>query len=66
MNIEQLANEYLIKRGKEWVESLIETGGKSWCLKIPVDIKNDPDVIFSEIIKRFEQQVQAKGCCKKE
>lgn len=46
MSSEILTNEHLIKKGKEWVESLIETGGKSWCLKIPVDINNDPDVIF--------------------
>src|SRR5688572_3269383 len=48
-----LSNEELIKKGKEWIQKLIDTGGKDWSLRIPAEPNHDPDLIFSELCKRL-------------
>lgn len=50
----KLTNEELILKCEFWIDSLCTTGGKAWCLRVPVDFKNDPDVLFMELIKRFK------------
>ncbi len=49
-----LSDDYLIERCKEWIGKLCQTGGRAWSLSVPVDFKRDPDVLFGELIKRFQ------------
>ncbi|MCK9255823.1 MAG: hypothetical protein M0P36_08565 [Bacteroidales bacterium] len=49
-----LSDTELVAKCSEWISKLCESGGKAWSLRVPVDFKNDPDVLFSELIKRFE------------
>lgn len=65
-----LSDEDLILKCEEWISKLCKSGGRAWCLRIPVDFNEDPDMIFSEIIKRFknnnmrslQQKVHLKEC----
>ena len=50
----ELTNKQLIDKAKEWVKKLCETGGRAWTLKVPVDLNNDPDIIFSELCNRLD------------
>jgi hypothetical protein len=51
-----LSDEGLIEACDNWISSLASTGGKSWCLSIPVNFDRDPDMLFSELIKRFKDR----------
>jgi len=51
-----LTNSQLIEKAREWIHSLIDTGGRSWCLRIPADLNHDPDLIFSELCMRIKNQ----------
>jgi hypothetical protein len=55
-----LSDSELIDKCDDWVSSLAKTGGKSWCLRVPVDFKNDPDVLFAELINRFKATLKTK------
>jgi hypothetical protein len=47
-----LTDNELVDKSKELVSKLCETGGHSWCLRVPVDLNNDPDIIFTELGNR--------------
>jgi len=48
----------LIEKCHEWIKKLCDTGGRSWSLRVPVDFNNDPDMLFAELIKRFENTIK--------
>lgn len=50
-----LTDDELIEACNAWVSSLAKTGGKSWCLQVPVNFNRDPDMLFSELSNRFKQ-----------
>jgi hypothetical protein len=50
----ELTNEELIKKARYWIDRLTKTGGRDWCLRVPVDFNHDPDMIFSELCDRLE------------
>ena len=49
----KLSNKDLIKKSNDWVLKLCENHN-NWILRVPVDLNNDPDMIFSEIADSFE------------
>ena len=49
-----MSDDELIKKCDEWIYSLAESGGKSWCLSIPVRYDVDPDMLFTELISRYQ------------
>ena len=59
-----LTDAELIEKARDWISKLAKTGGREWCLRVPVDFNHDPDMIFSELcnrlegVKNTEQQVQ--------
>jgi hypothetical protein len=46
----------LISKCTLWISNLCRTGGRAWVLNVPVDFNNDPDVLFSELITRYENR----------
>lgn len=48
-----LTNEELINKAQKWVYKLAASGGKDWCLRVPVDFNNDPDILFTELCNRL-------------
>lgn len=48
-----LSNEQLIESCNKWVSKLCSTGGSAWCLRVPVDFDQDPDMLFIELGKRL-------------
>lgn len=61
-----LTNETLCNKCEKIVSNLCETGGKSWTLSVPVDFNNDPDILFSELNKRFKYLQRENEALKKE
>lgn len=55
-----LSDDALIEKASQWVSKLCDSGGRAWALKIPIDFNNDPDIIFSELTKRFSELKQSK------
>lgn len=53
-----LTDEALITKCAEWVTRLCQTGGRAWNLHVPVDLNNDPDVLFTELSQRFEKHIK--------
>ena len=51
-----LSDTELVNKCRDWITKLCRTGGKAWCLRVPVDLENDPDVLFEELIKRYEKR----------
>lgn len=51
-----LTDEELISRAEKWVYDLTESGGKKWCLRVPVDFNHDPDMLFLELCNRLKQR----------
>ena len=49
-----LTNAELAKKAEEWLDKLIDTGGRCWCLPVPADPNKDVDLIFTELIMRFK------------
>jgi hypothetical protein len=53
-----LSDEILLSKCTLWVSNLCRTGGRAWMLNVPVDFDNDPDMLFSELIARYETRLQ--------
>lgn len=51
-----LSNEELIAKAQEWVKKLCDTGGQAWRLQVPVNLNDDPDIIFNELGRRLSAQ----------
>lgn len=49
-----LTDEELILRAEKWVHKLAQSGGHDWCLRVPVDFNNDPDMLFIELCNRLK------------
>lgn len=49
--------ETLIKRCRDWIDKLCATGGRAWSLQVPANPNVDPDLLFSELIDRYESNV---------
>lgn len=49
-----LSDTELIAQCSAWISKLCESGGKAWTLRVPVDFRHDPDVLFTELIRRFK------------
>lgn len=48
----KLNNRQLADKLKEWASSLAKSGGKTWCLQIPVNMDSDPDMLIIEASNR--------------
>lgn len=55
-----LSNEDLLQQCEEWVHKLAKSGGKDWCLQVPVNFNKDPDMLFMELIIRFKRSRRAR------
>ena len=49
-----LTDSELIEKARDWIRRLAESGGREWCLRVPVDFNHDPDMIFCELCNRLE------------
>ena len=49
-----LSDKELIKKCREWIDKIFEIKDTSQFLTIPSDYDNDPDVLFFELIHRYE------------
>lgn len=50
-----LTDVELVAKIDEWNGKLCKTGGRAWCLRVPPDPNNDPDLLISQLCKRFEK-----------
>lgn len=50
-----LTDAELVAKIDEWNGKLCKTGGRAWCLRVPPDPNNDPDLLIAQIRKRFEK-----------
>lgn len=41
----------------KWVHNLSSTGGKAWCLRVPVDFNHDPDMLMLELVERYQKLI---------
>lgn len=49
-----LTDQELSEKCNFWISALCKSGGESWTLRVPPDFNYDPDLLFSELIKRFK------------
>jgi hypothetical protein len=49
-----LTDEQLTTRAKKWIDDLTESHGRAYKLSIPAQYNEDPDLIFQELINRFQ------------
>lgn len=59
-----LSDQELITICTEWIQKLIDSGGKEWCMFVPARPNKDPDLLFSELVERFKaklSQPQSEG-----
>ena len=57
----RLGDKALIDKCDEWIRLLLKTGGKAWHCSIPADKDKDPDLLFAELINRFQHLLKATG-----
>jgi hypothetical protein len=50
-----LSDQELSEKCEEWISRLCNSGGREWTLRVPVDFDRDPDMLFSELNKRFKR-----------
>lgn len=58
----KLSDEDLVKKCAEWVDKLCKSGGSSWSLSVPVNFEKDPDILLSELIKRYSNMSAGVRC----
>jgi hypothetical protein len=49
-----LSDKELTEKVQEWVSKLCKSGGKAWTLHVPVSFNTDPDMLITELCKRYE------------
>jgi len=54
-------NNELADKLEKWAIALAESGGKKWVLCVPVDFKNDPDMLMCEAARRLRSQSDLKS-----
>ena len=54
--LEALDNKALLERARKEIKALCGSEGrpKRWTMTIPVDADRDSDILFGEVLKRFE------------
>lgn len=52
-----LPDDELLTRCGDWINKLCKSGGRDWCLQVPVNFDRDPDMLFIELINRYREQV---------
>lgn len=55
-----MEDDELIAKAREMVNEPCQTGGRSWTMRVPVDLERDHDMVFTRLINRFEELAQAK------
>lgn len=58
----ELSDEDLVKKCAEWVDKLCKSGGSAWNLSVPVNFEKDPDILLSELIKRYSDVSAGVKC----
>ena len=56
-----LSDSELVEKCSKWISELCRSGGRAWTLRVPVDMSRDPDILFSELIRRFEAMRKRVG-----
>ena len=56
-----MEDDELIAKAREMVNELCQTGGRSWTMRVPVDLERDHDMVFTRLINRFEALAKALG-----
>ena len=56
-----LSDSELVEKCRTWISELCRSGGRAWTLRVPVDMSRDPDILFSELIRRFEAMRKRVG-----
>lgn len=51
-----LPDQELLSKVRDWNSKLCSSGGKAWSLTIPANPNNDPDLLIEELCKRFEKK----------
>ena len=49
-----LSDDELLDKCSQWVSKLCLTGGRAWSLQVPVNFEQYPDILFSELISRYQ------------
>lgn len=52
-----LSDQELIAICTEWIQKLIDSGGKEWCMFVPARPNKDPDLLLSELVERFKAKL---------
>jgi hypothetical protein len=50
-----LENNELIEICTEWIQKLIDSGGKAWVMNVPARPNSDPDLVFTELVERLKK-----------
>jgi hypothetical protein len=50
-----LTDTELVEKCHKWILDLCTTKGNAWMLRVPADANHDPDLLFTELINRFEK-----------
>ena len=51
----EITDVELVDGCRKWVSKLCASKGGDWCLSIPPDFRRDPDMLFSELIRRYKE-----------
>ena len=50
-----LSDIELMEECEKWIDKLCKSGGDAWTLEVPVNMNRDPDMLFTELIRRFSK-----------
>lgn len=50
-----LENDELIQVCTQWIQWLIDSGGRKWVLSVPAKPNSDPDLVLTELVERFKE-----------
>ena len=48
-----LRDAELLADVEKWVSKLCDTGGSAWTLSVPINFNRDPDMLITELCKRY-------------
>lgn len=54
-----LSNAELIEACSNQLSALCESSGRKWTMRVPVDFNRDSDMLFSELIRRFQKAISS-------